>query len=65
MGMISFLLIWLLAPVVVVTGAVHALIFALRPLLVRFLPDDMFGPGGMYIDTAQGLGIFDRHPRRG
>ncbi len=60
MGMVSFLLVGMLAPVVVATGAAHALIFALRPLLVRFLPDDLFGPGGLYIDTAAGQGIFDR-----
>ena len=61
MGTISVLLAVATGAVIAFAGAVHALIFALRPLLIRFLPDDMFGPDGLFIDTRHGLGIFDRH----
>lgn len=66
MGTIVFFLAWGLGMLFAASGAIHALVLALRPLLVRLLPDDMFGPNGMYIDTKNGEGIFDiRWTRRG
>ena len=59
MGTIALLLAWGIGALIGAAGAMHALVLALRPLLVRLLPDDMFGPDGMYIDTAEGQGIFD------
>jgi hypothetical protein len=59
MGTLAILLAWAVGAVVAVTGVMHALIFVLRPLLVWLLPDDMFGPDGMYVDTKSGEGILD------
>jgi hypothetical protein len=53
------------AALLLATGALHALLFALRPVLVRLMPDDLCGPDGMYIDTAHGRGILDFDWARG
>ena len=65
MTTIVFALATAVAALFLATGALHALLFALRPVLVRLLPDDLCGPDGMYIDTTHGRGILDFDRARG
>ena len=48
-------------------GGAAVLVWALRALMLRFLPDSLAGPGGMLIDTTGRLGLFQMwhdHDRR-
>lgn len=57
-------LIWVFGMLMVIWVVLDFLAPRLLSLMAWLLPDDICGPGGWYVDTADKQGIFDRQSGR-
>ncbi|WP_319823595.1 hypothetical protein [Thalassovita sp.] len=59
MGGVVIVAVWVVGGFAVVRVGLPALVWALRPLLIRVAPPDMCGPEGWVIDTVNRSGMLD------